>query len=84
MPFPTAGSQPPQAWLVIMIRAWWDDEGLRIRLTAGGTGEGRLCAATTRAEDAAVLVQEWLHRLPGDLDDGPGDETDDGAKTPPT
>jgi hypothetical protein len=90
VPSPATGPQPPPAWLVIMVRAWWDDEGLRIRLTAAGTGDGALYAATTRADDAAVLVQEWLHRLPGDRGDnpgdrgdGPGDEPDDGAKTPP-
>ena len=70
-----------------MVRAWRDDEGLRIRLTAAGTGAGTgddpLYATTTRADHAAVLVREWLRRLPDDGGDGPGDEPHDGVETPP-
>lgn len=84
------GPEPPQAWLVIMVRAWRDDGGLRIRLTASGTGAGPagtgddlLYATTTRADHAAGLVREWLHRLPGNGGDGTGYEPDDKTETPP-
>jgi hypothetical protein len=58
----------PDPWLVIVVRAWRDEEGLRIRLTSS---DGSRSAATTR-EQAAALVRDWLRDAIGDGTETPG------------
>ncbi|NAZ87232.1 hypothetical protein [Kineococcus indalonis] len=64
----------PELWSSIVLRAWVEDDGLRVRILAV-TGSGqKVRSVTGSAEGAAAVVGTWLADLAAGrpLGGGPG------------
>lgn len=50
-------------WVLVVVRAWLDPEGMRIRLLRSDS-EGGQAEQTTRApHQAGVVVEHWIEQL---------------------
>ncbi|HZC99995.1 MAG TPA: hypothetical protein VFA46_07330 [Actinomycetes bacterium] len=52
-------------WITIVVRAWADVGGVRIRLLRADSAGGRDHRAVTSIDEAAATVTTWLHTLDG-------------------
>lgn len=64
-----------QGWVVIVVRAWRERDGLRIRLLRSGAEDDEGGVVVASAEDAARVLTAWL----GDLGGRRGDDGNDDA-----
>ncbi len=56
------GSHPP-TWTVVVVRAWVEGAGIRIRLLGSDSTGAHAHAVVASADDAAVTVSAWLRDL---------------------
>ena len=64
-----------RTWCVVVVRAWHDDDGLKIRLLLSGT-LGQQAVLATSADAAGQRLTEWLSTMstdpPSDAGEDPG------------
>jgi hypothetical protein len=53
------------AWITVVVRAWADAGGLRIRLLQADSAGGRDHRAVTSIDQAAATLTTWLQALEG-------------------
>jgi hypothetical protein len=56
-----SGSPPP--WVVVVVRAWSDPDGTRIRLLCNDSDGGRAEQTTRSPNQAGLTVEQWLDPL---------------------
>lgn len=61
-------------WCVVVVRAWREGDGLRVRLIGTGAGSDRT-AVEFSAADASRRLRAWLTAMTAD--DGDEPETED-------
>lgn len=50
-------------WVVVVVRAWLDPEGTRIRLLRNDSEGGRAERTTSTPQKAGVVVEQWIEEL---------------------
>jgi len=50
-------------WTLIVVRAWVDVDGLRVRVLGTGSAGGEAQIVVASPEDAARVVRAWLRDL---------------------
>jgi hypothetical protein len=56
------------AWITIVVRAWADVGGVRIRLLRADSAGDRDHRVVTSIDQAAAILTTWLQALDGDHD----------------
>ena len=69
------GSVP---WVIVVVRAWLEPDGMRIRLLRNDSADGRAGRTTATPHQAGVAVEHWLEQLRRDSRRNP-DAGGDGA-----
>ena len=64
-------AQAPR-WAVIVVRAWVDAGGIRVRLVGTDSEGGSVRSAAASPEEAALVVRSLLRELVPDLPSGAG------------
>ncbi len=59
-------AQAPR-WAVIVVRAWIDVDGIRVRLVGTDSAGGTVRSAVATPDDAALVVRSLLRELAADV-----------------
>jgi hypothetical protein len=57
----------PPSWALIVLRAWLDTDGLRVRLLSTNSAGVDAEVVVKSPEDAAVVVCAWLRAVTQDV-----------------